>query len=389
MFLTRNSNRLFKVFFILLCFFIPQMGHGATWQTSLESNFMFVETFDQLNDWYGKSGTSSIGNVWKLDHPTDFPTKIGGGDSLWAFYSDYSNTHSGPWIGNHGAGNVWEGTKSLKINYWNSSGPSRMAMYVGNNAPNTPAEFIKEVYAFYMIKIDRGFFPDPWGWWTYVKMFVPGLGWRDGKNWGTTTESSHVSSSDTCSGTRAEATKYEYGCNGPVFNLFWHGGTQGVYYDLNDYTCYKASSNCHRYVQVIDSAIDWTTYQLNIKNKVNSTPGLWYGVEYHGVRSTPAGSANGVHEFWIYNADGTVNSHFAWTGLVNFTNGVDVFNHAWNRFEWGGNRSEEFSSAKTATNYIDDIIIHKSRIGPTYFSLKQGGGASSPISAPKELKISQ
>jgi len=65
--------------------------------------------------------------------------------------------------------------------------------------------------------------------------------------------------------------------------------------------------------------------------------------------------------------------------IVTFRNSsVSLADHAFNKFVWGGNRGEPDFTGRTdghATSpdaghvFIDDIIVHGSRIGPTYFGL--------------------
>lgn len=104
----------------------------------------------------------------------------------------------------------------------------------------------------------------------------------------------------------------------------------------------------------------------------------WFGIEYRVLKSNPAGDANGGVEVWIYNKNGEIIAHELDDGIVTFKDGATQFNHKWNKFEWGGNRYDDgycgaagpgCDFGDTSHFYLDEIIVHGSRIGPAYFTL--------------------
>jgi hypothetical protein len=354
-----------KSFIILV--FICYMSLQAQWtkiDSLLFSNFDFYEPFDYLQDWQGYVSTASIGDIFILDYPNDFPVKLNGTPSGWGYYSMWSSGSStNDWIAAHGQSNVWRGNKSLCIDYSDDDGiqgPSRFGIYLGNNSPTSG---YSAVYIFYMLKFDKGFFPyigNNCDWYSYHKTLEVTTGFRDIGNWGTVIQQNSAHND--------VQNRHLYGLNmlmmntspygGDVFlyyNIFTaHGG--GCYYDFE----YNGFGNQNR--SAIENSI------LNSEH---------FGVEFYYKLSSPVDASNGIVEFWVYHTDGTLLGHDALTGIVTLRDAdcaTGLGDHKINKYVWGGNRyTPEFSAATQGHHYVDDIIINDSRIGPTYFEIIQGG----------------
>jgi hypothetical protein len=320
---------------------------AESWQDKLSQYFDIVETFDNLQDWTG----TLYGDVTTK---SDMPKKSDGSASLWGYYSNWNNTSSGKWIGDHGSAYDWRGSgKSLIIDYAGNKGPSRLALYAGNGNPSSG---YSECYIFYMAKYPKAFFPmsgSSFKYYGYLKLFDLGAGFRDVWNWGTTSEQSSCSEIQ-CSNV--------YGHNYTITSFYPDGG------NLWSKACIRTGSSDSWNDIIYSSAADASGPVLADQ---------WLGIEYHFKKSQPSGASNGVIETWTYDQNGKVIGHDSFTG-VTFDGS---YNHNYNKLNLGGNRSAEFDGT-SGTAYIDDCIIDNNRIGTTYFNLVNGTVATAPPVTP-------
>ncbi|KKP80522.1 MAG: hypothetical protein UR82_C0091G0003 [Candidatus Moranbacteria bacterium GW2011_GWF1_35_5] len=112
-----------KIIFLVvstLAVFIIAEKTRADWQSTMESHFDIVDSFDEYNDWVGSYNNGGCNNLGSCD----LPVLTGGGAGLWDTYDDYSMSGgcTGPepgeyWIADHGSGLKWSGNKSLRMSY--------------------------------------------------------------------------------------------------------------------------------------------------------------------------------------------------------------------------------------------------------------------------------
>lgn len=321
------------------------------WQDTLNTTFDVAETFDELSDW--------TGNYYMGDSYTGLPTLSGGGASIWGYYSNYTNSFSGPWIGDHGQGNNWSGTKSLALDYLTSDGaqgPSRLGLYLGSGSPG---DGYSTIHVFFMIKQTPTFYPITNGdfdYFGYFKVMDIGAGFSAINAWGTTEERSNT--------------------DGTV----QHTSLYGLNYVINNFTTVSCPDICPqfsgRYATTGgsgDTVVDENHIATGASIGSLILNSEWFGVEYRYKLSSPSGSANGEEEVWIYNSLGTIVAHQLITGVISLADGTTPLGyHKLNKVVFGGNRSAEFSTASIGHHYIDDCIIDADRIGPTYFTLLAG-----------------
>lgn len=348
----KKNQKIKKVHFknpiFLAAFFLvlsPLCAH-ADWETSLKEALPqaeVVETFDNLQDWspaFAPNGRSTSG----------LPLEQDGSASMWDLWDYWSaqaplNT---PWIGNHGE-NSWSG-KSLRLDLSQGtsakSGPSRFGLYFGSLQQDgidpystngiVESGYRDDIHIFYMAKFPANAFPkdeNGFVYFGYYKFNTCSLGF--------------VSASE------AQEGSDDYG----AANIHPHIQT-------------GASVSNHlrltlRYASDADwpGVLEYSTVSGagELDNFVDDSE--WFGVEFHIHRGTP-GMTNGYQEIWVYDKEG--NAFYAGksadTMLV--PAGKDW---GFNRFWFGGNLSFDTTNLDP-TYYVDDFVVSRERIGPSYFA---------------------
>lgn len=345
------------------CFAGPR--DEENWESTLKEAFDVVESFDGLADWTG----TGYGDVARQE---DMPRRTDGKPSIWEYYSFWGGQRQGPWIGTREPGKSWSGAKSLIIDYVYPSsgfdsgyGPSRLGFHVGA-APSDGYQ--REVYVFSMQKYSKRFFPhngDSIYYLNFLKTLDISTGFRDITHWGTQAEQESTDGSP--------QVVYQYGLNFAILNIYSGDSTLGR--ARGHYNVFKARPDGLN-IKTEREAIAWGA-DYNEFIVANSGDGAWFGIEYHYVKSEPAGTPNGLLEIWVYDTQGTVRGYDKQENLITFANGPTPLNHAINKFVFGGNRG--YVEFKKGVNncteshvYIDDIIVHKERIGPSYFGFVNG-----------------
>lgn len=319
----------------------------AQWQQTLESRFDIAETFDELQDWQGAMrGDNCSGD----SYPDDFPKKKDGSKSIWNYYSFWkSSASSRNWIDFHGEENVWTGDgKSLCLDYATNDGPERFGTYIGDG---DPSKGYSDVHIFYFTKYTEDFFPHDnsgFDYYAYLKTLEACTGFRAVMEWGTPEEQAVLGNSN--------ARKHNYGLNYVILNIReYYGGLTPLFSK-------RISSSTGTTVEMEDT-YPRADYFGDLVRR-----GEWFAIEYRLKLSEPAGADNGVLEVWAYDMYGNTINHHRYT-QVTFAKPDDPsrpFNHRYNKFFWGGNRSYDTNEGHV---YIDDIVIDDQRIGPTYFEM--------------------
>ncbi len=402
------------IVFIVLFFFFPTgpiivgTSCASEWQQSLEQKFDVVETFDDIDDWLVHSGT---GDVYIELNPGDFPTKNNGtAPSMWCYYSRWSDTLSPAgqlWIGDFGAGTRWgSGGKSAVIDLSNTEGPSRIGVYFGDGSDDSG---YSEIYVFYMTKISASQWPTQcvkdgadvgcmsaggtgvyeagknYSYWSGWKFSDIGTGWNSCQKWNGGVPSFNDRYGD--SSVLVGILLYNYG---PIPRVDGKPGQkQNIVLNLSVDGPSQKWEECNNDRSVTDT---WIVPNDSGPTRVTGR-GLgtaiitddWMGVEFHyRVEKTAGTSRDGLMEAWIYTKDGDV-LRSAHVEGVNFIKEANQ-GHKFNRFFFGGNNSGAYLWGPTmqAPYYVDDFIVHGSRIGPTYFSIAVSSLAPA---APKNLRI--
>lgn len=355
--------------FLLLTAILISWAHYsiAGWQELLSSEYDIASTFDDLDDW---KGSAAVNTVDIQSYPQDFPvTSIDASPSIWQYYSIYDDVGALNWIQNHGINNVWRGTgKSMRLDYSNgadgiSYGPSRIGLKIGDS----PDDGYEEIYVFFMTKWETDFFKltgDSFNYHRFLKTLDISAGFTDVRYFGTPQEHEWLKSNGA-----ATQVLHEYGINAQVYNYYSYGSVPRKEVIKNTILTTDSSNISYDHAEHIYSDLDVGKHILADQ---------WFGVEYRVKMSNPHGADNGEFEIWIYDNEGVISSHFLATGQVNFRDGNTPFNHKWNKIVWGGNRfagsycpgaDPLCDFGPTDHFYLDDVIIHGSRIGLKYFSL--------------------
>jgi hypothetical protein len=312
--------------------------------------FKIVERFDDLQDWKG----TKIGDV---TNSSDMPIKNDGSPSLWTYYSKWGGAKIGPdnWIDDFGPGTcIGDTGKSLRIDLQNIDGPSRLGIYFGDGKPTSGEQ---DLYVFWRVKISGTTWPkDEDGhyiWWASWKTASISHGFTDVASW-----------------------NYDTSIYSPYGNFAFvpHIKRQGT---LN--------APAHVFEQV-DYESRWRSGDTwaTAGNTVGAIYDDWMGYEMH-LKLVP-GSENGTVEIWQYDREGTAMLLYQNTNRRLRNNSVSA-GHLYNKFFLGGNNSNSYSWTDDMQSwyYVDDFIIHSSRIGPTYFALLSGEKTSLDIK-PKNPK---
>jgi hypothetical protein len=201
----------------------------------------------------------------------------------------------------------------------------------------------------------------------------------------------------------------DYGLNFHIFNLL--GNNRNVYNiqltdtvwvgkDLGAGAYYSVSPRNSAGSFFLPYSGDTPSGNATIYTMANATTtgaalyenGKWFNVEIRLNLGTQDGF-DSAEEFWLYDDVGNVLAHN--TPDPTYKNGqnlfqfLKLFQHKINKIEWGGNKIVDGygMTRQTAWNnrwYLDDVIINRSRIGPTYFALVKG---QMPPGPPANLRI--
>lgn len=331
---------------------------------AIEYPFDIVVTFDDLQDWKG----TGYGDIWNI---SDMPKKLDGSKSVLNYYSFWSTSQtSGNWIDDFGAGtHVGQTGKSAAIDLSNKNGPSRLGLYFGDG---TPTSGYDDIYVFWRLKIPRNEWP-----------------------------TSIVQASPTPIGSYVEGNNYVWWSSWKLAS-FSHGFTSAAYwnYDTSAYSPYgKYAFVPHINLRGYDfspsrPALYWEKVNYVTNDRLSSvwctsngtTPAIvdeWMAYEFHLKLNTT--SNNGIVQIWMYDRDGKATELYYNSSLELMDLAVSP-GHKYNKIFLGGNNSNAFTwgNGMLARYYVDDLIIHGQRIGPTYFSINgDGSGTESDTTAPR------
>ena len=347
-------------------------------QSDLESEFDIVDTFDGLKNWRGATGVH-------YDSGT-MPKKENDGASIWSYYScDNNASIKDDWIKDHGDGyRLGSAGKSLCVNYNNrvggssfgntGYGPSRIGTYFGSG---NSTDGYQKIHIFFMVKFRPGFFNMQAG--TniadvgVVEFIGVFTGFSSIETWGDPPERDSA-----CSHTSRSLK--DYGMQGTMIHLY--GGTrysntlflrQSSWRAMDRVVCYDNLEFDSR-INLTEAGFRATFESLYLNNK-------WIGIELIVDIGTPNNS-NASTEVYLYDIKGTEIGHFKRNGY----NQLFFFDHKMNKITIGGNRygavdnQQDEGDSLENRFYVDDFIVHQSRIGPTYFNIVRG------LSAPVNLR---
>jgi len=372
----------------MVCFFagvFVETAKAETWQETLEQYFDIVDTFDELQDW---KGTHPENQPDIQKYPDEFPVKEDGSPSIWQYYSYYGiDPVPSNWIQDHGPENVWRGAgKSAVIDYMQGGventfyGPERIGFKIGDSPDDG---YPDEVHVFYMTKWFKEFFKttgDSFDYHRFLKTLDISAGFKTVFHWGTDAEYDWVDAQ----GGRSQILN-QYGMNAQVYNFYSYGSNPRK--EIIKNTMLTTSPDNVNYEGTV---YRYTSAEVGQPILTDS----WFGIEYRVKTSDPHGVANGEFETWVYDASGNEIGHELVTGVINLKDGNTDFNHSWNKFVWGGNRfntpgygepDEDFGPYDHF--YMDDVAVHGSRIGPTYFSLLNGAAVTGDINEDEAVNI--
>jgi len=283
-------------------------------------------------------------------------------------------------IADHGPAYTWAGGgKSLVMDLGDNDntnpstptmaglGAQRMGTYFGDGVSGKSG--YKKAHIFFMMKVAPTFFTMTDGSYDYVsvvKAFDLVSGFTDISTWGTPADRA-MADPDAANYYRLD----EYGLNMSVFN-FGGGGASypnNLFFTENIYDASLTGASLYTYTQRISSRKVRTGTTMDLQSYISS--GEWFGVECASDIGT-AGNNDGTTDFWIYDKNGVEKGHYSLTGERRLT----YFDHYYNKMVLGGNRRSTSGATGSLDSrwWIDDLIIHGSRIGPTYFERLSGRG---------------
>jgi hypothetical protein len=312
----------------------------ANWQSDLEKYFDIVETFDDIQNWRG----TGFGDIY---NQADMPIQSDGSASRWQYYSYWVSYPSiQDWIANFGSTNTWrQKGKSLCIdisgNGSDQGGPSRLGIYFGDGEASSG---YSDLYLFHMVKISSNQWP--------------------------TTINGDV-------GEYASVTdKYAY------FES-WKFGTFNM--GCKSCSCAKTGGNYSPYHVIphikTSTSVNYTPSIRLEPNDDGNRQGIWTnapfirdewtGVEFHLRNVNEDGTQYTYMDVWIYDKDGVATQVIS---NYKYAYSSQPTTDKWNHFFFGGNNSSSYNwgDSMQGPYYVDDFIIHSSRIGPSYFALLSG-----------------
>jgi len=164
--------------------------------------------------------------------------------------------------------------------------------------------------------------------------------------------------------------RQEYGVHDTLFNALGGGLSNGPYLFFQENTfkaSFSASGNCWQDafgVSEVRSGAGGTA--LFNSQYLNNQ---WIGMEFILDIGTP-GNTDGSVEIYLYDENGNQTGHNVKTNYNKLVN----FDHYYNKVVIGGNRfgegyQQDAGDSNENRFYVEDFIIHGSRIGPTYFNI--------------------
>jgi hypothetical protein len=325
----RKLHSIFCIIFGLVFYYSPCF---ADWQSTLEANFPFVQTFNNLDDWT-PSGYGDI--VTKSYMPVVTSTQETG---AWRYYSMWSTVHGAgidefAYTVNPFGESV---SKSLRIDLSDSGlGPSRLAADIRTSGHPNGFKWSDGVRVFYAIRRNNGFWASsPSG---YSKEFVLNM------------ECGNTS----CSIANNNRANYAVS---PFFD-YHHTHENGV----NPAVLISNSNGA--YIQEPSPRTDMRIYNDQ-----------WIFVEY--LYTPNETNRTATLSGWIYDANGNL------LDKIFDNKSASVFNST----EWAASSSGYFDNAMFGGNmfvtgsksqiYFDDLIIDvdaNGSIADRYFALANGG----------------
>lgn len=317
------------------------------WQTTIKIKILVLPVYNwrervrAKQDWKGTILNDDV-MVWK-NGASIFPKHLDGSGSNWEFYSNWKPSSGNDWIVNHGSENVWGNIgKSMIIDLSNDGwGPNGFGLYFGDGSSTSGYE---DIYIFHMMWIPKNQWPK------YID---------HGNSVGTYTEGQDYA--------------YFWSWKSGLINIGMndthkYNGSQNVYSPFHIYSHIKseyAGAFNKKMSMVLEPYDDGKRYSYWATGKaVHDILPEWWGVEYHFRNQSNVT----YMDVWIYDANGS-----SWQIInnkqVSYTS--QPASHKWNDWFFGVNNSATYKWGPTmnSTYYVDDFIIHGSRIGPTYFSL--------------------
>ena len=375
------------LFFILLCF-IPSVCF-SDWKTTLESNFDWVETFIQYDDWQPTETTTSLLYDENFDGVDfDGPVITGASDSDWNTYGTWDIVAPAvPIIQDHGSTKrvtdksmmVGYNAKSTISTYEGDVGVFKTMIYFGDG---NPAGY-SDMYFFTRVFIPENYFPTS----------VAGVGTDFDTVQGDDTTVAHVDGHQP-----AEMTSHKWISFGTGF------------LNTRDWRNVDTETTCMTYSSPLcpSGPYGGNEIWLHLKNKtfdsvysitpklerydggyqetwgtapVGSYFGKMVGLEVHLKVETTAGTSNdGVAECWFYDENGTATQFFSSSARTFLKVNQDGtgFNRLWFvgnirvRGKEGADLYYNCGEGMDCVTYFDDLIINDTRIGPTYYNLLNG-----------------
>jgi len=303
------------------------------------------------------------------------------GDTLTGLSSGATATITG-WprmIASHGS-NTWRGSgKSLMMNLGDNDngagamagiGAQRLGLFFGNGV--TGKSGYKKIHVFMMVKFAPTYFgvsgsQSDIDYINVFKFLDLCTGFTSIKTYGSPEDQASIEQT-------SPQTTTEYGANVSIVNINGGGASNaGRAFFLENISAahvtpgtapptYYESANVTKVMTNNDGSYPTNGADVNRVYPTGSG-GEWFGVEVISDLGT-IDSSDGTTELYIYDNKGNVKGHYSATGLLKLVH----FDHYYNKITIGGNRRTGPSTSKTDGRYwIDDFIVHSSRIGPSYF----------------------
>ncbi len=369
------KNKIIKKWLVMLVFvfsfFVFNNAQAQVWQETLENQFDYVSTFDELQDWHagtlGESGNSGLFTT----ELTSQPKKLDGSPSMWTMWqTDVPGYEGGEeWIGPRAdASNVWQGAKSLCIAYKNlrsadapntgEKGPAHLATFIGDGV--TGKSGLKNLHLFYMLKLPTGYFRpklDPAdGYETppTVKDIQMLSGFTEMMRWGTEEDRATVPIDN-------GAVLRSYGMNTHIPTITGGGDSNPQELYAKD-TWLMPNETLTGYQAHLLSPVIWQNNSFVAMYEAQE----WVGIEWSIIRGD-VDIPNGSIRQTIYDEHGNVLS----SSIIENEILMSHYDHYWNKIVFGGNwnSSTEDRDTDITHYYVDDAIIDDVEIAPTYFSL--------------------
>ena len=303
------------------------------------------------------------GNVWRLASNVEWDPhiKLPAGlkvDGQWLYQRDRlycQELEPGQWckISQRGVSEMDDGVNTIYVRLINGEDPNNhnFSMYHWFLSLTTENEF---------------------AWLGVFKFFVIATGFSAIDYWGNVAEHDQP-----CGGSWEAQRKEIYGMNFQIFNMINNSGSPNgpsglTLKDDIAVATYDQEQGC--WVYATQGVVNRNYHGVDFGPELLSN--RWFGIEIRSNRGDVDGS-NAETEIWAYNEFGEVIGHQLYSGDTK----VNQFNHAMNKFEFGGNQFgagyfTDIADTYEGRYYIDDFILDDKRIGPAYFALLQNQAPS-------------